>query len=274
MLGKLIKNEFIQRGKPTFLIMGGILLYSFIECILHFLVEHNIIENDYFKMFVAMTSVFYVFVLFASGVGIILLMFLDFGKRLFKDQGYLTHTLPVKTKDIMSARIVFDLVAIVAMVIVYPLCMCIVTRNFDLYKELIDIVYQFLAMSGNGISKATITLDAILFVVAMFLSAIFSIWQYNAAYALGHSFTSSKRVMSVVFYIVIYTIMQIISGILVAIISIPSVNETIGRWISSEESEALLVLIMLLISNLVMFIGTFILIKITINVCKNKLNLE
>ena len=274
MLGKLIKNEFIQRGKQTFLIMGGILIYSLVECFLHFLIDKDIIKNQYFEAFVAMTSVFYVFVLLASGVGIILLMFLDFGKRLFKDQGYLTHTLPVKTRDIMISRIVFDLVAIVAMVIVYPLCMCIVTRNFDLYKELINIVYQFLSMSGSGISKATITLDAILFVVGMFLSAIFSIWQYNAAYALGHSFTSSKRVMSVVFYIVIYTIMQIISGILIAIISIPSVNETIGRWINSVESEALLVLIMLLISNLVMFVGTFILIKITINVCKNKLNLE
>ena len=121
MLGKLIKNEFVQRGKQTFAILVGILLYSVVILILHTLKDNDIINNNYYNAFVGMASVVYVFIIFASAIGIILLMFLDFGKRLFKDQGYLTHTLPVKTTDIMTSRIVFDTVAILAMAIVYPL---------------------------------------------------------------------------------------------------------------------------------------------------------
>ncbi len=274
MLGKLIKNEFIQRGKQTALILAGVLLYSIIECFLNLLVAEDIIVNSYFEAFVTMTTVLYGFIMLASAIGIILLMFLDFGKRLFKDQGYLTHTLPVKTRDIMLSRIVFDVTAMLAMIIVYPLCICIVARNFNFYSELIDMLHMFLSYTGSGIDKATITLDLALAVIAMFLSAILAIWQYNAAYALGHSFSGSKRVMSVVFYIVIYTIMQIISGIFVAIISIPSVSDAIINALSSIQSDVIIALIMLLFTDIISLVAIIILIKITINICQKKLNLE
>lgn len=274
MLGKLIKNEFVQRGKQTFAILVGVLLYSVVILILHTLKDNDIINNDYYNVFVGMASVVYVFIIFASAIGIILLMFLDFGKRLFKDQGYLTHTLPVKTTDIMTSRIVFDTVAILAMAIVYPLSICIASGNFDFFKELIELIHSVLTMTGSGISKTTIILDGVLAVIAMFLSAICSIWQYNAAYALGHSFSSSKRMMSVVFYIAIYTIMQVISGILLAIVSIPAVEDAIEGLLLKVDSEVMIVMIMLIITNLLTFVSTFVLIKITTNVCKTKLNLE
>lgn len=75
-----------------------------------------------FAVFVKLVDVMFALAMFAVIVMVVLLPCLDFRNRFFKDQGYLTHTLPVKTSTLIGARLICDLVMIAWMVAVYGAC--------------------------------------------------------------------------------------------------------------------------------------------------------
>lgn len=264
MLGKCIKNEFVNRSGLVGMISAGVMLFAVIVLGLDKL--YNVVGTTAFAVFVKLVDVMFALAMFAVIVMVVLLPCLDFRNRFFKDQGYLTHTLPVKTSTLIGARLICDLVMIAWMVAVYGLAVCVATGNFEVFSDFVGFVQQFLSMSGMTVQRGLIVLDGVLALLMMWLGVMCNIWTINAAYA----FTKGKRIWSVVFFALI----QMIYGILVVVFSEILSKQDIDLVLEQISSTAKQYLVVLMTVTIIEVVGIAVLAVATTLTCKHKLNLE
>ena len=264
MLGKCIKNEFVNRSGLVGMISAGVMLFAVIVLGLDKL--YNVVGTTAFAVFVKLVDVMFALAMFAVIVMVVLLPCLDFRNRFFKD---LTHTLPVKTSTLIGARLICDLVMIAWMVAVYGLAVCVATGNFEVFSDFVGFVQQFLSMSGMTVQRGLIVLDGVLALLMMWLGVMCNIWTINAAYAFGHAFTKGKRIWSVVFFALI----QMIYGIVVVFSEILS-KQDIDLFLEQISSTAKQYLIVLVTVTIIEVVGIAVLSVATTLTCKHKLNLE
>ena len=268
MLGKCIKNEFVNRSGLVGMISAGVMLFAVIVLGLDKL--YNVVGTTAFAVFVKLVDVMFALTMFAVIVMVVLLPCLDFRNRFFKDQGYLTHTLPVKTSTLIGARLICDLVMIAWMVAVYGLAVCVATGNFEVFSDFVGFVQQFLSMSGMIVDRSLIVLDGVLALLMMWLGVMCNIWTINAAYAFGHAFTKWERIWSVVFFALI----QMIYGILVVVFSEILSKQDIDLFLEQISSTAKQYLVVLVTVTIIEVVGIAVLAVATTLTCKHKLNLE
>lgn len=268
MLGKCIKNEFVNRSGLVGMISAGVMLFAVIVLGLDKL--YNVVGTTAFAVFVKLVDVMFALAMFAVIVMVVLLPCLDFRNRFFKDQGYLTHTLPVKTSTLIGARLICDLVMIAWMVAVYGLAVCVATGNFEVFSDFVGFVQQFLSMSGMIVDRSLIVLDGVLALLMMWLGVMCNIWTINAAYAFGHAFTRWERIWSVVFFALI----QMICGILVVVFSEILSKQDIDLFLEQISSTAKQYLVVLVTVTIIEVVGIAVLSVATTLTCKHKLNLE
>lgn len=268
MLGKCIKNEFVNRSGLVGMISAGVMLFAVIVLGLDKL--YNVVGTTAFAVFVKLVDVMFALAMFAVIVMVVLLPCLDFRNRFFKDQGYLTHTLPVKTSTLIGARLICDLVMIAWMVAVYGLAVCVATGNFEVFSDFVGFVQQFLSMSGMTVDRGLIVLDGVLALLMMWLGVMCNIWTINAAYAFGHAFTRWERIWSVVFFALI----QMICGILVVVFSEILSKQDIDLFLEQISSTAKQYLVVLVTVTIIEVVGIAVLAVATTLTCKHKLNLE
>ncbi|MBO5508917.1 MAG: hypothetical protein J5962_00510 [Lachnospiraceae bacterium] len=274
MLGKLIKNEFVQRGRQVSLLFIAEILLGVVIAILGIIgdtVESGTILET---LFIISTTAMYIAIV-GGMAGIIILLLTDFSKRLFKDQGYLTHTLPVKTSSIMISRIICDIAIIMVMLIVFPLTICIAFRDFSIFSEISKMIETMCIESGIAFNAGTFTLLAILTAISIFASALVFIWHFNTAYAIGHSFGTGKRLWSVIAYIILYVIGYFSLYLLTLLFEKCLENTSLVNVLEPMVQTGFDVYILSLSTFIVLdIIAVTILVVISSYVCKKHLNLE
>lgn len=272
MLGKCIKNEFVNRWKQVASILGGLLAFSLV--VLFVTALNDNIDNAYLEVLTGIIIVVYSLAFFAAAIGLILLPYFDFSKRFFKDQGYLTHTLPVRTGTLIAARMICDVAMVLIMVLVYPLCISVATRDFSFYTSLIDDIVYFINMTGSMADRAMVVANVTAAIIAFFLSILFSLWQLNAAYAFGHMFNKGKRVLSVAGYIMLWVIFWTFMMVLNEIAQTQGMQDLIYNIENDIDTPSGATLLVLSLINIVMLLGTAALAAVTALICKKRLNLE
>ena len=253
MLGKLIKNEFLNRWKPILCIYGIISILGLLYAFTSYVTEETKFENTYFDIFAAIIVITFAIALYVSMVAIVLMSFTDYGKRMFKEQGYLTHTLPVKTIYILIARMICDLCVCASMGFFYPFIICVGERNFSLFTQLAEYISMFIKDEG----MLELLSDLIIAVIMIVLFVLVAIWMYYAAYAIGHSSSSGKKLKSVFAYIIIYVVEMML---------LAAFDVGIGNSLDATAYRNMIML------GLVAVVCC--LVAITNHVCKNNLNLE
>lgn len=268
MLGKLIKNDYINRMKTIFLIYAAVIADS-----VGILIVRQWLELDTLPQmlanFLGLTLGVMMIAFFISIPVVFFISFVDYQKRFFKDQGYLTHTLPVKTSSLLGARLINDIVLIVSIAIVYPLCGCIIAKDFSVYGNIYDLVTSFVLDDMGIADKAGFALAVFLFLAIMLVSTVLVQWHFNAAYALGHMHAERRRLLSVVYYALLYIIYEAFASIVMVVLDYAGVANL------SEDASTIgvvnisfgIVLALQVLSIAVTFI-------ITKTVCQKRLNLE
>lgn len=275
MLGKLIKNEFINRGKQVVAIFAGLICFALVVALFWTINDSSFFDSVYFDFFLGIVTAAFVCGVFATVIALLLGSLSDFGKRLFKDQGYLTHTLPVKISSIMLARMVFDVVLIISIAVITPIAVCIAGRDFGFFRDLFESIEDFLGRYLGSQAPAAI-MDIILFVVGMLVSSLAALWVFNASYAIGHSFNNNKKLLSVVAFAVISTINQLVMMTLIWIMDNTDMMDNIAYSTEYASSSGDLVAIMVFLIFLIVVnvLAIAIYAFITSYICKKRLNLE
>lgn len=272
MLGKCIKNEFVNRIGQVASLLIGILIFSGVVALLNAIKPS--ISNEYMNMFIGLVNVLFMIAMMIVVFALIFLPCTDFSNRFFKDQGYLTHTLPVKTSTLVVARMICDIVMVTLLAVVYPLCICIATRNFDFFGELIYAIEQFFAMGGGMVERSMLVMDGILMIVSIWLGVLSTLWSINTAYSFGHAFSKHKRLMSVLGYIGLMIICFLLTILASEIFSMPGVISALENISESINTEAGAFMIIFLAIDTVELIAVAVLAVATSWICKHKLNLE
>ena len=264
MLGKLIKHEFVNRGKLILGLIGILCGTAVLECIVGAIYEASehdggFLQVDFIDTLYTTVTITFVAAFIGSIVAIIILSFLDYNSRFFKNQGYLTHTLPVKTSSLLLAKGIVDILIGLVMFLVYPFTICIAFRDFSIYGEMFDFLSEMMSIMVDDGQLAVIL---ILLILNIFIGLILTNWHYYAAYALGHCYFKKKRSMSVLMYIALYMVGQTISSLFIALVA------------AMPEDEFLILLTVSgagVLSNLIMLIICF---AITHEAITKRLDLE
>ena len=268
MFGKLVKNEFVNRWKSIIALYLGLLIGSFVVFILGILV--NNIHSNFLDVLYGVTVFVFILGFFVSGASVFMLPLDDFRKRFFKDQGYLTHTLPVKTSHLLLARTFCDITMVIGMAIVFPLSVCIASGEPDFFKAFISFFEKILSYVGINVS---FTLTIVLLVVTYLSSYLFVVWCFNYSYTIGHCmFRHAKRLMSVVFFI----LLSIVSSVLTSYLGQAMDHTNLWQKIYKATGDKVIAStnIVLLITSAYMILCTGILIALTNRIFKKHLNLE
>ena len=263
MLGKLIKYDLNYIARKMF----PFLLFALISSVV--LTIANVIQRQ-FQINAVLPSlmILFGFTTIISLVGLTIVSVImpayRFYTNVLKDEGYLTNTLPISKTNLVLSKLLAGMITVAITYIIISIITFLLFRvNIDGYTLNHVITYQ---IYGNFSFTKIMVLIFLVFVTQMTSFIAFII----AALSVGHSYDNNKLVKSVLFGIIFYVAMQILAGIVVAII-IWAPNHGYDSMMFDGQGAISLILYLSMFVNLI-FISVFFF--ISKKFIGNKLNLE
>lgn len=211
MLGKLIKNEFRNTFSFMFIISIGIIAMHLIFKLIGIVEDSPNIAPMLLNVLKFLDGV-YVFSMIAIN-GIIFTYFLiRFHQKIYLEQGYLIHTLPVKKSAITIAMLISSITwtVVIAVLSVGRFALTIISN--DSYVRIIKTIYRM-------ISRGDITTsNIVIFIIMCALSLIHAYMLGFLCISIGHNYKSHPIVGAIIAYWIISVILTTLSILITSII--------------------------------------------------------
>ncbi len=219
MLGKLIRHEFKDTAKLMLLIYA---LFAVITLFGSIVLAAN--ADTYWlstasEVLLVVTMIFYGLSIFALFIVTYVYICVHFYKTMFSSQGYLTHTLPIKTTTIFHVKLGVSLVWLIcsmALLILSLFLLAIAGTQGTIFHVdpavWTDMVTDFEADTGFsfrtffGILPVSILLSCLVFILMVYTSS-----------CIGQLFSKNKVAASVIAGVILYFVEQIVSSVLMVI---------------------------------------------------------
>lgn len=202
MLKKLLKYDLKAIGNSLFPIYGitialAVLARIFIE-----------IEN--------ISAVFRMPTGLVAGLSILLTIALPFvtfivgidrfNKQTAKDEGYLTHTLPVKKSTIIGSKLITQtLFEVLAMIVVFVSICILGNISFQDIKDLIDAIFEIFA-------EYKVLTPILFMLIALAGYAVTTLLVYTAI-SFGQRHTTNKGKFAILYGVILYVAQQCITAL-------------------------------------------------------------
>ena len=134
-------------------------------------------------------------------------------ENLFKDEGYLTHTLPVKKGTLLFSKVLVSLVTFSMTALVLIISLIVAFYQKGLFVDVVKV----LNLSIYGMTVYEFLLFMIVYGIIGYVATILMVY---AAIAIGYSRSSNKLVSSVVWGLIFYFVMEFLYLGLLGIIMI------------------------------------------------------
>ena len=134
-------------------------------------------------------------------------------ENLFKDEGYLTHTLPVKKGTLLFSKVLASLVTFSMTALVLIISLIVAFYQKGLFVDVVKV----LNLSIYGMTVYEFLLFMIVYGIIGYVATILMVY---AAIAIGYSRSSNKLVSSVVWGLIFYFVMEFLYLGLLGIIMI------------------------------------------------------
>lgn len=238
MLGKLLKHEWKSTMKFPLALSAFILIMTALGCLSFRLPFWQEITTGYgpnFDFFdiiaILILITYYVSIIVAAWVFIIYFG-VRFYKNLYTNEGYLMHTLPVTTRQLLISKLLvsalWDLFSSILLVfsiftLLYACITTIIPKEawevaMPILKELLPemaVVFK----QYSGINFSTFVIFMILYAILTCFSSMTMIY---ACISIGQLFKKHKVAAAVITYLVISTIVQAIASIAIIPVSFGS----------------------------------------------------
>lgn len=212
MLNKLLKNDFIATGR----IMG--VVYAVVAVIMayvmgSYLFHRNATEASVGQM-LGVTAM--IIISSCSFILTVVVMFLNFQKTLYGEQGYLSFTLPVKSVFLLTSKVITSAVWFIAAFVCFMGSLAVTAfaiREDVIGDESYEMIETMIPLLLGGKSVSTMVVTAVLTLVSLFIRfAVFTIEVYFAiSLANTRRFQKNHVIWSVVFSFVIIAVSEKIS---------------------------------------------------------------
>ncbi len=224
MVTKYMKHEIKTQGKMMAIIYSVLAMTTMLTLVLFWLQKFS--QHPFFEgIYYIVCGIYGISVIVSAVVSFIYLCY-HFYHTMYSQQGYLTHTLPLKTTDILHVKILVSCGFLFLTVVFCVLSFAALgALNEGLSAgELVNVVMQVLSEAGEelGVSSAAAMLLILLIVIAGCTS---SLLMFFAGSSVGQLFPHSKGVWGIAAGIGIYYISEVISaGIAVAVFCLAYIN--------------------------------------------------
>ncbi|MBQ8279179.1 MAG: hypothetical protein IJZ23_05005 [Roseburia sp.] len=218
MLGKLFKHEFKSTYKVMCLIYAIMVIVTLLGMAVFKMCD---IANDATPTSMVILAmvylVIYIISLFAFMIISYVYLAMHFYKSMYSAQGYLTHTLPVKTLTTFHVKAAVSVIWLLlvnvltylsAFGLIYSLLDPMLWRAF-LPELLPEIETVFVSMYGLSMGEF-----AVIMIISNLLSPILTIMMIALACSIGQLFNRQKVAASIVAGIILYFINQVIGNAL------------------------------------------------------------
>ena len=268
MLGKLIKHEFRATGRillPVYLVM---LLTAALVRGFQVLTEQT--AGEFMRVLAVLSVLLFSAAVFGGSILAFVLMIYRFYKNLMTDEGYLMFTLPVSVHQLLWAKLLVSMLWFVAVFCVDALAILLAIYENGMFAGLPEFVRNVFD-SMNRYYAVNGLLYMLELLGVMIVSMVTACLLVYAPISIGNSFATHKTLLSVVFYFVIQTVLQIVTVFGFAF-SARTVNDVIMPSLAASPTRAAH-LLFLSVLGYSLIIGT-ILYALTWFMLRKRLNLQ
>lgn len=210
MLGKLLKYDLKWVGKIVVIFYILAIIFSIFTRILL-----NVENSLLFTIIGQISSGIMISMLISSLINGFMRSWVRFVRNVYKDESYLTHTLPIGKKTIYLSKVLTAIICAFTTVIIATLCIFISYYSQDNIKSL----QGFLELAANNYDTTIINL---LFVVSfvVFLEIVFIILVGYVGIIIGYKSNNNKTAKSVITGFVIYICTSLLTLVIVYFIGL------------------------------------------------------
>jgi len=201
MLGKLLKYDLKWVYKPLIVFYLLALIFSIIGRGLTE-IENSFIFNIVGKICIGAAIAMIVNVLINN----LMRVWVRFIRNMYKDEAYLTHTLPVRKSTIYLSKILSAIITMITSSLVILLCIAICYYS----KENLEWLKQAVEFMANAYDSTVISFVMTILIV-LFLELLFALFAGYIGIILGHKSNNMKMVKSVIFGFISYMIPSIVT---------------------------------------------------------------
>ena len=219
MLGKLLKHEFRATGRVMLPVLGVLLVLACFANLSFSAMDK--VDNSVLELLMGLLIAAFFIGVVAALVVVVVLMINRFYTNLLKDEGYLMFTLPASVHSIVWSKLIVSLVWFVVTGLVVMLAMFItvftfsamdfgeIFNNVPSFKELMAQFYAATGLSGGDVAGFIAE-----FIGLVLVSLLCTCLHIYAAMSLGHIFSNHKVILSVLFFVGISFLFQILTAVL------------------------------------------------------------
>lgn len=153
--------------------------------------------------------------LVSSIINTLMRSWVRFVRNIYKDEGYLTNTLPVSKRDIYLSKVLSSIIIMLTTTIVIITCLFICYYS----KENIDILKKVLEITASSYNTSVIKLILTIGMI-FFLELTFILLVGYTGIIIGHSSNNNKIVKSIIWAFGMYIFTQLITIGLIYIIGL------------------------------------------------------
>lgn len=164
----------------------------------------------------------------SSLINTIMRLWVRFNRNVYKDESYLTHTLPVKKQEIFAAKVITGVVSIFTAMIVIIVCLFICYYS-EANMEALKSVLEIAASTYN----TTVLNLLLLIAIVIFLEIVYALLIGYVGIILGHKSNKNIMARSIVIGFILYFVLQGLSLGLIAIYGL--FNPDVMNLINTKE---------------------------------------
>ena len=198
MLGKLLKYDFKWVYKLIIIFYILAIIFSVIGR------AFSTIENSLVFEVVSQIAFGTAISMMVSGlINTLMRSWVRFHRNVYKDESYLTHTLPVKKQDIFSSKVITGAVAIFTSMVVIIGCLFICyysEANMEALKGILEI-------AASTYNTTVLNLLALVAIV-IFLEIVYALLIGYVGIILGHKSNKNRMGRSITIGIILYFVFQ------------------------------------------------------------------
>ena len=207
MLGKLLKHDFKALFRNYSLLFAVLLLVTLLYKVCLLLPKNIVLEFTNSLM-----GVLYVVVILGCLFGTVVINIVRFYKNLVTDEGYLTFTLPVSSKQIVASKLISTLVMDVLMAVAVLLSTLVLRSNLPVLAELYQSIETALHQIAANAEYRTLVVSVVGFIT---LACVYTQMGAFTAVAIGQTNRTHKIAAGVGAYALIYFVTQCVMGVVV-----------------------------------------------------------
>ena len=215
MLKKLIKYEILADWKKYCIVGSAMIILSFMlliaDRILNLIGSSRIIQY----IFIMLAFIFGVLIT-TSAVMLVVFSTTRFYKSFVRDEGYLTHTLPVPTWQLLVSKLIAVYIWFIFIVAITMICGGIAGGEplwlFAAAESRDEMFMELSKQFGDGAALELIKMIKLTIILMIFTPALYMAHIY-ISFALGNLFSRNKLAMSVLMFFVISFAEQILYSI-------------------------------------------------------------